>query len=157
MDRQKTLLFLIFFFFIVLISCDNTRVFDESISISENGWDYNKSVKLETEIMDTTSLHNFYINIRNSTDYSYSNIYLFVKTVFPNGRVSRDTVQAILANKEGNWIGKGSGKIRDNQILISKNFRFPYQGMYVFEIEQAMREKTLLGIKDIGIRIEKQL
>jgi len=156
MNTKKVCLTLICLFIVILTSCDHSRVFDESIGISEDGWNNKNIVKLDVEITDTVSLHNFFVNIRNTTDYSYSNIYLFVKTVFPNGKVARDTIQCILANKEGKWIGKGIGKIRDSQILIMKDVRFPYQGKYEFEIEQAMRKKILKGIKDIGIRIEKR-
>lgn len=138
------------------MSCDRYRVFDQSIDIDEKGWDQKDAIVLETEIADTMTLHKIFVNIRNTTDYSFSNIYLFVKTIFPNGRVARDTLQGILADKEGKWLGKGIGKIRDNQILIMKDIRFPYQGLYVFEIEQAMRIKILPGIKDVGLRIEKQ-
>jgi gliding motility-associated lipoprotein GldH len=33
---------------------------------------------------------------------------------------------------------------------------FPHKGIYRFELEQAMRVKELKGIRDVGIRIEKQ-
>jgi len=53
-------------------------------------------------------------------------------------------------------VGKGTGKIRDNRILLKEHLRFPSRGDYTFEIEQAMRDISLKGIEDIGIRIEKE-
>jgi gliding motility-associated lipoprotein GldH len=156
MNKNKLNFILICFFIFLLVACDPLRVFDQSKSIDDKGWDLKNPVVLETEIKDTVSLHNFYINIRNTSDYAYSNIYLFIKTIFPNGKVARDTIQGILADKEGRWLGKGIGKIRDNQILIRKDIRFPYQGKYIFEIEHGMRKRKLVGIIDVGLRIEKQ-
>ena len=105
---------------------------------------------------DTVSLCSCYINVRNTTDYPFSNLYLFIKTIYPDGKVAMDTIQLQLADKSGKWLGKGIGKLRDNQVLLMKDIRFPYTGKYVFEISQAMRVNKLKGIKDIGMRISKQ-
>ncbi len=56
----------------------------------------------------------------------------------------------------GKWLGKGFGKIRDNQILLNSGLRFPMKSIYLFEIGQAMRTEILKGVEDIGIRIEKE-
>jgi len=47
------------------------------------------------------------------------------------------------------------GKILENQVLLQKNFVFPLQGNYKFNIEQGMREQELEGVADVGIRIER--
>ncbi len=49
----------------------------------------------------------------------------------------------------------GLGDKYDNRILFRRNIRFPRTGIYVFEYEQAMRDEPLIGIDDIGLRIEK--
>ena len=104
---------------------------------------------------DTTSFFDFYLKLRHNTDYKYNNVYFFVNTTFPDQQSARDTVEFILADKEGKWHGKGFGTIKDLKILLKKDVRFPIPGMYVFEFEQAMREEHLVGIMDIGISIEK--
>lgn len=112
-------------------------------------------MKFDVLIDDTLSFNDVYINIRNSGDYKYSNIYLFMSTIYPNQKISVDTIECILANKEGKWLGKGLGDIKDNQMLLKKNVRFHQSGIYTFEFKQAMRIDDLEGIKSIGIRIEK--
>ena len=109
----------------------------------------------ELEVMDTLGFYSFYINLRNTTDYTYSNFYLFLNTTLPDREHARDTIELILADKKGKWIGKGSGRLRDNQILIRPNLHFPLKGKYVFGIQHAMRDTILTDIKNIGIRIEK--
>ncbi len=139
----------------LFISCDSNRVYDNSYSIPDQSWNKDSLLLFNVEILDTVSLHNFYLNIRHNTDYPFSNIFFFINTVFPNGAAGRDTIEILLADKRGNWVGKGSGKIRDNQVLLRRNLRFPDQGIYRFTIEQAMRKDKLNGIEDLGIRIEK--
>ncbi|RLD40915.1 MAG: gliding motility lipoprotein GldH, partial [Bacteroidetes bacterium] len=94
-------------------------------------------------------------NIRNSTDYRYSNLYVFLITKFPNNNLTKDTIECILADREGRWLGKGWGAVKENTILLSERMRFPLKGKYEFMIQHAMRVDTLKGIRDVGIRIVK--
>lgn len=149
--------YLIFFIFCMMLfmSCDQNRVYDKSKKLTEANWKIGEVVKFDVPISDTLSYHNFYINIRNKSTYSYCNLYLFLNTVFPDNKIARDTLDCILADEKGNWLGNGLGDLKDNQILFRKGVRFPHSGMYSFELEHAMYDSTLTGISDIGIRIEK--
>lgn len=113
-------------------------------------------MRFDVKVEDTVHIHKFYLNIRHSTDYRYANIYLFINSTFPDGKEARDTVECILAEPSGKWLGKGISNTRDNQILLRRGLRFPKTGNYIFEIEQAMREPELTGIMDIGLRIVKE-
>jgi len=137
-----------------LVSCSNRTVYDEYIAVDESGWNKDDSSLFEFEILDTLLLYNLYLNIRNTTDYEFSNIYFFISTQFPDGREFQDTVQCFLANHRGKWLGKGLGKIKDNRLLFKRGIRFPASGSYKMSIEQAMREDNLKGISDVGIRLE---
>lgn len=153
---KSVYLFIIGGLFILLSSCDSKRVYEQNVDIPENIWDKDKPVYFDVLITDTVSLHNVYINIRNASGYGYSNIYLFLDTKYPNNTISRDTIECILADPSGKWLGDGSGDIWDNQILFKKNVRFRQTGTYKFRYEQAMRMPKLPMIMDVGLRIEKQ-
>lgn len=144
--------------FLVLLftGCDNEKFFDQSVSIPGDTWPSDKEVAFSVNIDDTISPYRFYINVRNSTTYRYSNIYFFLTTEFPGGGMSRDTIECTLAGKTGRWLGKGTGNYRDNRIFIRENIRFPKKGAYLFRLNQAMREPQLKGISEAGIRLEKQ-
>lgn len=70
--------------------------------------------------------------------------------------MSRDTIECTLADKSGKWLGKGSGRYRDNRILIRDDIRFPRKGEYTLRLNQAMREEVLEGISEAGVRLEKK-
>lgn len=137
-------------------SCDDQKFFDNSISLTDDLWPSDKEMVFKVDIEDTISPYRFFINIRNSTSYRYSNIYFFLITEFPGGGMSRDTIECTLADKTGKWLGKGTGKYRDNRVYIRENIRFPRQGTYTLRLNQAMRENKLAGISEAGIRLEKQ-
>lgn len=140
----------------MMSSCGNNDViFDESIIIPDASWDNKNRPYFDVNVEDSMSNYAFYLNIRHLENYRYSNFYMFLHTTFPNGNQTHDTIECILAYPDGRWTGKGSGSMRSSSILLNDNLRFPLNGTYHFEIEQAMREPELEGITDVGIRFEK--
>jgi len=148
-------------FALVFSACaDENLVFEQNVVFNNTKWAISDRAVMEFQIDDTISQHNFYLNVRNTESYPYRNLYVFVKTVFPNGNFSKDTVGVILADQTGKWIGDGSGYLSSSQhlsntIMYQYNKRFPIKGEYKVEIEQAMRVDTLEGIRNVGLRIER--
>lgn len=138
---------------VVVASCSKPTIFDKTKDI-EDPWIAQDKISFLVTITDTIQPYNFLIQVRNSVDYEYSNLFVFMKTYFPDGRFALDTINIWLSDQSGKWIGKGFGKYRDTEILYKKNGRFPMSGEYRFEFEQAMRKTELQNIKSIGIRIE---
>ena len=156
MKRLNLKIFLLIGFISVLIvSCDSNRVYDKYKDIKDGIWNNTEVIKFEVQIDDTISFHNFFINVRNTSNYRFCNLFIFMNTIRPDRTVSRDTIDCILANDKGKWLGKGLGDIKDCKFLLKKGLRFPNKGIYTFELEQAMRIDTIEGIKSIGVRIEK--
>lgn len=141
---------------VLMTSCSNNKLYDESVVIPESRWDNENIPYFNVTVEDTLTDYAFYLNIRHLENYRYSNLYIFMHTGFPNGNVTHDTIECILAMPDGRWLGKGSGTMRSAKVLLNPSLRFPLSGDYHFEIEQAMREKELKGITDIGICFEKQ-
>ena len=140
---------------LLFASCDPDRIFEKNIRIPDGIWDRNNPVRFEVVVEDTITPHNLYINVRNTGMYPVSNLYLFVTTIAPSGHTIKDTVQVILADERGKWLGKGLGDIWDNQKLYKEQVRFAQKGEYIFEYEQAMRLEKLPFILDVGLRVEK--
>lgn len=154
MRRLKSFFFVIITTSLFFFSCNRGVVYHEYAIIDKAGWNKDSIYQFEMLIEDSLSINDFYINIRNNTDYPYSNLYLFVTTVFPNGHTTRDTIECILAGKDGRWLGSGSGRIKENKIMLQKSLRFPLKGIYNIYLEQAMRKSVLPGIEDIGFSVE---
>ena len=140
---------------VVLAGCGHEG-FDQRKVIPEAKWAMENRVPFDVTVTDTMGVYSFGISLRHLENYRYSNLYVFLHTTFPNDNVTHDTIQLLLATPEGRWVGKGSGSMRDLSVTLNPRMRFPMQGTYHFEIEQAMREPVLKGISDIGLFIEKQ-
>lgn len=142
---------------ILFAACDGQVVYDENKKVDSEKWDMNDKLFYEVDIRDTAARYKVAVNVRNSTDYPYSNVYFFMNTILPDGSLTRrDTIECYLAYPDGTWKGKGSSNIKDNRFWIAKNVRFEQKGRYVFELYQATSDTLLKGIMDVGLHIEYQ-
>ena len=144
-----------------IIACSNGIEFTIYKSLPNASWEANKSVSFEFEISDTISPKNLFINIRNTKDYAFSNLYVITALDFPNGDRIIDTLQYEMADKSGRYLGKGFTEIKENKLFYKENKVFPESGKYIFSIHHAMRKNgqinpiaSLEGIQDIGFSIE---
>jgi gliding motility-associated lipoprotein GldH len=76
-----------------------------------------------------------------------------VNSVSPDLVEFKDTLECVLADNYGRWIGKGGGSLHQLPVSFMQQIKFPKPGTYKFELIQGMREDTLAGIHDIGLRI----
>ena len=148
--------YILLFLFLVLVSCDSKKFYEKNYEIPKRVWNYENRLHFDFEIKDTIAVYDFILNLRNTADYPFQNMYLFVNTEFPNGKFSKDTVGFYLADESGKWLGKnGLGDIIENKVLF-KYGRFPVIGTYHVEIEHAMRKELLPDVLDVGLRLEKR-
>jgi len=149
-------LYFLLLFLLVLSSCDSKRFFEENKTIPKSVWNRYEKIRFDVMIADTSAAYDIYLNVRNDMTYPYANLYFFLETEPPAGRVYMDTVECTLADYSGKWMGKGFGSIKFNRFLFEKGVKFRKAGKYTFLCEQAMRVIDLQGIKDVGLRIEKE-
>jgi gliding motility-associated lipoprotein GldH len=111
---------------LLLTSCDTKTIYDESLTIPEEAWLSTMPAYFDVEVEDTLTYNTLYLQISNTVNYEYQNIYFFVTLILPNGQVARDTVNCDLANNYGEWYGTGMGKTKTLQFPYRTNFLFPY-------------------------------
>lgn len=135
--------------------CTQPSYFEDQQTIDPQGWAAGDTVSFSVDIQDTVRSMDFLLTLRHNTDYPYSNIYFFVKTVYPDRNYSRDTLEILLAGKDGKWFGEGFGKLKEVQVMLKDRVVFPEKGTYRFEFVQGMREEKLEGVEDLGVQIRE--
>ena len=141
---------------VMFISCDSSIVFEEYNSFENQKWNTDSVAFFNYANSDTTSKKTIKIKLRHTVEYEFQNLFLFIETDVV------DTVELMLANKQGMWLGSGIGDVREFEFDYQNAKLFSKKGSYTFKIEQAMRygmaEKiqVLNNILAVGLSIEKQ-
>lgn len=147
---------------VIAFACGTKTVFSAFERFEEDkGWFRSAQPEFTFDNKDTNQIYDVYINVRNAESYPFRNLFMFLHTTYPNGVKTTDTIECILADEKGKWLGSGMGDLYDNSIIYKKNTRFKQPGKYKFAFEQAMRygDKNVIDplplIMDVGITIEK--
>jgi gliding motility-associated lipoprotein GldH len=153
---------LIFFYFAVVVAIftstgctDKNAVIDQNSEVADHNWSYLNKFKFDVKIDDEKTHYNLYMNLRVTGDYKYSNIFVLITQVGPDNKAEVKRYELKLANKDGEWLGEGSGNLYSYQSHFRTNYMFPAKGVYHFYIEQNMRDNPLREVSDVGLRVEK--
>ncbi|OIP82107.1 MAG: hypothetical protein AUK44_08545 [Porphyromonadaceae bacterium CG2_30_38_12] len=124
-------------------------------TLPENGWNKDSTLGFDFQIDDTAVSYNVTLNSRNTSDYPYQNLWLFLKQSQPDSIIKNDTINYYLADDYGKWLGSGIGSLYQMPVLWQQNMKFPKSGKYHIAIGHGMRDSILIGITEIGLKIEK--
>ena len=142
----------------LLISCsDENIIFNDYVDIENTQLSFKDTIIFQTSILDTINLHNVFLQLRTSTDYKWSNMFIFSEINFPNSKTRTDTFEIILMDKKGHWKGNKSGIMVNYNYSLYKNIKFPIKGKYKFRFVQAMRDTVLEEVKNLGLKITKPI
>ena len=152
----------IFYGFVLLLGvftlpgCGNGNVIiDKNTSIDNHNWTYVNKIRFDVNVEDTKIPYTLYLNLRVTGDYKYSNAFVLITIAGPDKKSDTKRYEFTLADKEGEWLGEGSGNLYSFQIPFRKGYKFPTAGTYTFFIEQNMRDNPLKEVSDVGMKVEK--
>ncbi len=138
-----------------LAACGSNALYQDSKMIPEEGWRKNDFVKFDFDVADTSVSYNVLVDIRNNDAYPFQNFWLFIHAMMPDSTEFSDTLDCVLADNRGKWLGTSSGSMYHVPVAFRLDTKFDIPGTYHFDLIQGMRMDTLPGITEIGIRILK--
>lgn len=146
---------------LLLNSCSSNIVYEGSKAFANATWKENNTVLFNVADLDTLANYNINFILRNTNDYEFSSIFLIAKITKPNKTVETDTLEYLMANPDGSWLGTGNS-IKESWLAYKHNYKFDKAGNYTITVNQANRKngnidgvKNLKGLTDIGIQITK--
>lgn len=141
------------------ISCDSSAVHKDLAEFDNYEWAAGDIKKFEFEIKDNEQAYQLNYLLRNAINYPFYNIYLKTWLRDSTGKELKSGMEEVILfeEKTGKPYGDGLGDLFDQRVTASqyRNFKFPYQGKYTFEMQQNMRPDPLVGILAIGFEIVK--
>lgn len=159
---MRTLIFLCFT--MVLVSCDKNLVDSQSIEFENAKWPIKVAPVFDITPPDTLNSYDLFLNLRNSKEYAYSNLFLISEIKFPQGKIVTDTLEYEMATPQGEYLGSSRGSVVENKLWLKEGVRFRESGTYQLTVRHIMRDARsvegmahLNGVLDIGYSIEKPM
>lgn len=152
--RSKAKFLQYFILPLLFASCDKNLVFEQNTDITNNAWYYKDKLTYKVSVENTASAYNLYINARINNEFKYSNVFFVLTQTNPDKTTETHKCEITLAGENGELLGKGIGNVFFYQKPVKENFYFKEPGIYQFDLEQNMRDDTLMHILSAGIRLE---
>ena len=144
---MKSNIFIHSIIFILLFSCESEK--KHLYSFPDSSWNSQQIVKFDITTEDSTQVRMSNISILHNTSYEYQNIIFFLHHSYKENIISTDTIELLLAEDNGRWMGKGKSNIREflTTILIPKTYQ---NGLQSFSLELAMRDNISTELEKLN-------
>lgn len=129
---------------ILIVSCQNNILYHSYQPVQTTGWEKSDTLVYSLPQALPNQLYQYEIGIRHKDSYPYRDIWL---------TINQDTLHLYLADSIGNWIGNGIGEIRQSTFPIQLN-PIPQDSIKEFHITHIMRDYSLQGILNVGLKIK---
>ena len=155
LQKKKFLLLAFSFSLIAFFSCTTIDLYEKDVAVPRHEWKSNFRPEFSFTIKDTSKPYQFFLVLRHTEKYKYTNIYVNLYVQAPGSdSVQKIQRQLTLATKDG-WLGKGMDDIYEHRAALGDPQTLK-AGTYKFTLEQIMREDPLEYILDVGLRIQKK-
>ncbi|KAA6338521.1 Gliding motility lipoprotein GldH [termite gut metagenome] len=142
---------------LILAGCTDNIVYHSYRYIPGKRWNRRDTLTFDVPIADSFPTYYYlYVHVRNLPHYPYQNLLLLVSHNLQDSSVMvTDTVRGILASETGRWAGKGLGTLFQITLPVNEYTVDYPAGVRTVRVTHGMEDETLIGINDVGIRIEK--
>jgi len=142
---------------LLLVACSAADYYNEYRPTGLKGWHRDSVLTLSVEVTDTLSVCDMYLQLRHAGRYPYRNLWLEASLSDSNRLVIySDTVELLLADADGNWLGAGSGQILHFDQPYRRGIVFGSPGIYQFKLRHCMDDILLKDVSHAGLRIAYQ-
>lgn len=147
---RKLLLILPLF---ILFGCSEAPFYEKAYSFKDRIWKQDQKMKFTVDIEDIDQVYDFTLTLRTTTDYKYSNLWMFMKTIAPDGSTGREPIQLFITNPDGSWVGTKSGSTVETSLYFRER-KLPLKGKYTFIIEQGITESEVTEVLDLIFKVD---
>ena len=138
----------------MLASCTEALFYDKVYSFKDQEWTQRVKPSFVVDIKEADKEYAFIINLRTTTNYKYSDLWIYMNTITPDGKKVREPFKISITNPDGSWAGIKTGTIVQNQLQFGKS-KLPMKGKYTFTLEQGITNSKIDEVLDIGLSVKR--
>ncbi len=137
----------------LMFGCTEAPFYEKVYSFDKQEWKQDQKMKFVVDIQDLDKTYDFTLSLRTTTDYKYSNLWMFMKTIAPDGSTGREPIQLLITNPDGSWVGTKSGSVVETPLYF-KQRKMPLKGKYTFILEQGITDSKVTDVLDLIFRVD---
>jgi gliding motility-associated lipoprotein GldH len=141
---------------ILFFSCTEDRYYEDNQDFEDRTWNMEETASFEFKIDSIEVPYQIKLNVRNTMDYSYRNLYIKYE-LSDSTHLMEDKLLNIdlFEAKSGKPYGERQSDIYAHQLILQDSVYFSEKGKYKIELKQYMRKKKVEGVVSVGVRIDQ--
>lgn len=142
-----------------LWGCHPERLWEEMQSLEGGIWHSQQALSFHFLIRDAAQPCHIFLNTRYEARYPYHNMYVSYTLSDVEGQVLRTGLKEITLfdAHRGKPLGRGSSAFFFKEDTLLRRYLFQASGRYTVQLRQFMRVDSLLGVRDIGLRLDRAI
>ena len=141
--------------FVLFTSCNPNEVYYKFEPIPQAKWNKRDEVCFDMDSVPVSlnSRYSVSIEIAHNLNYPYKNLWLSINYLHQDSVLWQDSLECILFDDSGKWLGSGNGPTRQLSVLFKTNFAIDSAKHNRICIRHAMQDIQLNGIEKIGVKV----
>ncbi|WP_455672939.1 gliding motility lipoprotein GldH [Phocaeicola sp.] len=142
---------------LLLAACHSNTVYHSYQPVATAGWDKGDTLVYTLPASVPAGTYEAEIGVRHQEAYPYRDLWVSISRNMQDTLIyTTDTLQVFLADETGNWKGDGPGGLYQLTQVYQPKFTITGKGSSrSIRIVHIMKDKPLIGVSDIGIRLRK--
>ena len=130
---------------------------EESKSLSKGIWYRQQPLTFHFLVRDVSYPCHIFLQTRYEDNYPYHNMYVSYTLSNIQGEVLSETSKEVqlFDPKDGRPLGDGSSNFFFRVDTLLSSYHFSVPGRYTMELRQFMRLDSLVGLRNIGLRVDR--
>ena len=140
---------------VCMVACNQGEAYYKFSPIPKNEWGKNQEICFLLDSSSFIANRNYAISVEltHNVGYQYNNLFLVLEHTLQDSIPTRDTMEFVLVDDFGKWLGAGNGPTRQLSQLYKTNIKIDTALHNEITIRHAMQNLKLKGIEKIGLKI----
>lgn len=159
MKNRSSIVFLVVSCFLLsFTSCRQGGEYYAFQQIKSGSWDKKNTLSIPLDSLRINPLKKYTasIELTHNNQYPYQNLWLIVSTNFRDTLMVCDTMDIRLTDKNGRWIGNGTGGLHQLSVPYKASLTLDSTRNYTVCIRHFMSDEILMGVEKIGLKIAEE-
>lgn len=140
--------------FLFLISaCGPKIIYEQKSEIDGGKWQKIDAISYSFDATNDQQEYDIFLDVSHDENFSYQNLYVKIKTTFPDQKSAEDIVSLELSDGKSKSHGKCNGGRCETPIQLQSKIKFQQKGKYTIVLNQYSREEVVEGIKSLSLKI----
>ena len=142
---------------LLLGGCSSRRLWEESKPLPDGVWHRRQPLVFHFLIRDAQQPYHIFLHTRYEASYPYHNMYVSYALSDIHATVLGAEMREVqlFEPRSGKPIGSGSSNLFFKADTLLSSYRFVAPGRYTLKLRQFMRLDSLVGVRDIALRVDR--